>query len=337
MKRGNMKVKSTSKNLLFSWNSIIGFFRSHEIAGPFLALIVLVIASASVSPQFLTLQNQMVILLMYIPLALLALGEAMIILMGSIDLSPGSVMGLVEVATAYIIVYSGIPIEYAILIGLGIGTLCGFINGILITKAKLPSFVVTLAMLLGARGVLFILTGGYSVAGKELYKLGVLIKPIAYIPYVPLYTWLFIPIVLIYYILLRKTTLGLYIYAIGGNEDAIRVSGVNADAIKTIAFTLAGFLYAVSGIFVLGQLQSGYTYIGQGYELNAIASCVLGGISLAGGSGNPFSPLIGALTLTLIQNILILLGVNPYYQWVITAIVLVAAGVPLTRGLRYAK
>lgn len=309
-------------------------FQVHELVGPLVALIALFIASSALSPYFLTAQNQVVLLLMYVPLAVLALGEALIILMGSIDLSPGSVMGLVTISTAYLIVYMNVPLNYAILLGLAIGTLCGFINGVLVTKAKLPSFVVTLSMLLAGRGIIFILTGGYSITGGELPRLGVLVKPVYSLP---LLTWIFVAIIPLYYVLLRRTTIGLYIYGIGGNEEAIRVSGVNADLIKIVAFSIAGFLYAVSGIFVLGQLQSAYAYIGQGYELNAIASCVLGGISLAGGAGSPFSPLIGAYILTLIQNILVLLGVNPYYHWVITAVVLVAAGAALTRGIKFAK
>lgn len=309
-------------------------FQTYELLGPFLALIILFTASGVLSPYFFTLQNQVVLMLMYVPLALLAMGETLIILMGSIDLSPGSVMGLVTVATAYIVVYMGVPLDYAIVLGLGIGVLSGFINGVLVTKARLPSFVVTLATLLGGRGIIFILTGGYSITGGALPSLNVLIQSFYSLP---LLVWIFIAIIPPYYLLLRRTTLGLYIYGIGGNEEAVRVSGVNADIIKIIAFSLAGLFYALSGIFVLAQLQSAYAYIGQGYELNAIASCVLGGISLAGGIGSPFSPLIGAYMLTLIQNILILLGINPYYQWVITAVILVIAGAALTRGIRFAK
>ncbi|MEM1683437.1 MAG: ABC transporter permease [Desulfurococcaceae archaeon] len=307
---------------------------THELAGPLTALVILFIVSSILSPHFLTFHNQIVLLLMYVPLATLALGETLIILMGSIDLSPGSVMGLVAVGTAYLIVYMKMPVHYAVIFGILIGLLCGFINGVLVTKAKLPSFVTTLSMLLAARGVIFIVTGGYSITGGDLTRLGVLVRSFYSLP---LLVWIFIFLTPIYYFLLKRTTIGLYIYAIGGNEEAVRVSGVNANIVKITAFTLASLFYAISGLFVLGQLQSGYSYIGQGYELNAIASCVLGGISLAGGSGSPLDPLVGAYILTLLQNILILLGINPYYQWVLTAVVLVAAGAALTRGIRYAK
>lgn len=323
-----------SVNAKAIFNKFKKILYTHELAGPLTALVILFIASSALSPHFLTFHNQIVLLLMYVPLATLALGEALIILMGSIDLSPGSVMGLVAVGTAYLIVYMKTPVHYALVFGILMGLLCGFLNGVLVTKAKLPSFVTTLSMLLAARGVIFIVTGGYSITGGELPRLGVLVRSFYSLP---LLVWIFIALIPVYYFLLKRTTVGLYIYAIGGNEEAVRVSGVNADATKILAFSLAGLFYSISGLFVLGQLQSGYSYIGQGYELNAIASCVLGGISLAGGSGSPLGPLVGAYILTLLQNILILLGINPYYQWVLTAVVLVAAGAALTRGIRYAK
>ena len=174
----------------------------------------------------------------------------------------------------------------------------------------------------------------YSISGPILSSLEVLLYEVLSIPII---IWMLIPITLLYYLLLRRTSFGMLIYAIGGNEEAVRLMGLNADRVKIAAFALAGFFYALSGLSVLAQLRSGYSYIGYGYELNAIASCVLGGISLAGGVGSPLSPIIGAYILTLISNILVLLGVNPYYQWVVTGIVLVAAGAALTRGVRYAK
>jgi len=314
--------------------SIKEVFSRHELAGPLIAAITLFAASASISPYFLTFQNQRVVLLMLTPYVLLALGESIIILMGSIDLSPGSVMGLTAVVIGYFMVFMNMPLSLAVVLGLGIGALIGAINGILITKAKLPSFVVTLATLLAGRGMSYILTAGYSISGPRLTALGILLYEVFSIP---IMIWILIPIILLYYLLLRRTSFGALIYAIGGNEEAVRLMGLNADNIKIIAFTLAGFFYALSGLVVLAQLRSAWSYIGYGYELTAIASCVLGGISLAGGMGSPLSPIIGAYILTLISNILILLGVNPYYQWVVTGIVLTIAGAALTRGIRYAK
>jgi len=314
--------------------SIREVFSRHELAGPLIAAIALFVISASISPYFLTLQNQRVVLLMLTPLALLALGESIIILMGSIDLSPGSVMGLVAIIIAYFMVFMNMSPLLAVFLGLGIGTLIGAINGILVTKAKLPSFVVTLATLLAGRGMIFILTAGYSISGPSLAALGVLLHEIFSIPMI---IWMLIPIAIFYYLLLRKTSFSALIYAIGGNEEAVRLMGLNADTVKIVAFALAGFFYSLSGLTVLAQLRSGYSYIGYGYELNAIASCVLGGISLAGGMGSPLAPIVGAYILTLISNILILLGVNPYYQWVVTGMILMAAGAALTRGVRYVK
>ncbi len=324
-------AKNNVKRYLSSLSTLI---KTNELAGPLIALVLLYIASAVLSSRFLTFENQIVLLLMFIQIALLALGEAPIIMMGSIDLSPGSVMGLVAVSTAYMIVFMNIPPNIAVALGLLIGFLTGLLNGLLVTKAKLPSFVVTLAVLLAGRGLIYIITGGYSITGGELYELGFLINRYFGIPLV---IWLLLPIIIVYYYFLKYTTIGLYIYAIGGNEEAVRIAGVNADLVKILTFSIAGLLYGIGGIFILGQLQSGYANIGYGYELSAIAACVLGGVSLAGGVGSPLSPVIGGLILTLIQNILILLGVNPFYQWVVTGAILVVAGAALTRGVRYTK
>ncbi len=330
--RGNRSNK-VGNLYRFSY-TLRSIFTVHELAGPLASTVMLFIVSSLISPQFLTFYNQRVLLIMFLPLALLALGEAPIIIMGSIDLSPGSIMGLVAVVIAYLIVFMKIPIVIATLLGIGLGTLIGCLNGVLVTKAKLPSFVVTLATLLAGRGMIFILTAGYSILGPELNKFGVLLEDFLMIPRI---IWSLIPIAIIYYFLLRSSSLGMLVYAIGGNEDAVRLSGLNADRIKIAIFSLAGLFYSLSGLAVLGQLRSGYSYIGYGYELNAIASCVLGGISLAGGIGSPFSPLIGAYLLTLVSNLLVLLGINPFYQWVVTGAILVVAGIALTRGIRYAK
>lgn len=304
----------------------------YEEVKPLIALIGLFIASSILSPHFLSTYNQRILLLQTAPLAMLALGESMIILMGSIDLSPGSTMALAGTVAAIIHIVYGQPLEIAILGGMATGAMVGFINGILVTKAKIPSFVATLAALVAGRGAVLILTGGQPITGLTSFR--VFTSPIIGIP---LMVWIFVFFTIVNIVLLKRTSLGLKVYSIGGNEEAARYSGINADLVKLTIFTLAGFYYSIAGLMMNARLEVAYPWTGWGYELDAIASSVLGGIQLTGGVGSPLGPALGAYILTLITNILILLGVNPYVQWVVKGAVLAIAATALTRGLRYVK
>ncbi|MET1159612.1 MAG: ABC transporter permease [Thermoprotei archaeon] len=304
----------------------------YEELKPLIAVIGLFVASAILSPHFLSSYNQRILLIQTAPLAMLALGESMIILMGSIDLSPGSVMALAGTVAAITHIYYNQPLPIAILAGLATGALTGFINGLLVTKAKIPSFVATLAALVAGRGMVLILTGGQPIVGLASFR--VFTNEVAGLPTM---VWIFIVFAAVNMLLLRRTTIGLKVYAIGGNEEAARYSGINADMIKLMIFTLAGSYYAIAGLMMNARLEVAYPWTGWGYELDAIASSVLGGIQLTGGIGSPLGPVLGAYMLTLITNILVLMGVNPYVQWVVKGIVLAVAATTLTRGLRYVK
>ncbi|RLE55650.1 MAG: ribose ABC transporter permease [Thermoprotei archaeon] len=311
---------------------ILKAFWQHEVSKPFIAFLGLFIVSAVLSPAFLTPYNQRVLALQTAPLALLAFGESMIILMGSIDLSPGSTMALAGTVAAITFVHYKQPLAIAFLAGIAIGALVGFINGLLVTKAKIPSFVATLAALVAGRGMVLILTGGQPIVGLRAF--GVLTMDIGPLPTM---VWLMFFFTVLNFFLLTYTRWGRYIYAIGGNEEAVRCSGINADLIKLMTFTLAGCYYAIAGLMMDARLEVAYPWTGWGAELDAIASSVLGGIQLTGGVGSPIGPFFGAYVLTLITNVLILMGVNPFYQWVVKGIVLVVAAIALTRGLRYVK
>ncbi len=304
----------------------------YETVKPLVALIGLFVGSSILSPHFLSIYNQRILLLQTAPLAMIALGEAMTILMGSIDLSPGSVMALAGTVAAIFHVAYGYPLVLSILAGLAMGALVGFLNGILVTKAKIPSFVVTLAALVAGRGMVLVLTGGQPIVGLTEFR--IFTSDIAGLP---LMVWIFIIFTAITYLMLKRTSLGIMVYAIGGNEEAARYSGINADAAKLLIFTLAGLYYAIAGLMMNARLEVAYPWTGWGYELDAIASAVLGGIQLIGGVGSPLGPTIGAYMLALITNVLILLGVSPYYQWVVKGVVLAIAATALTRGLKYVK
>jgi len=299
---------------------------------PLLALIALYLSSAVISSYFLSVYNQKILLLQATPLVLLALGETMIILMGSIDLSPGSTMALAGLIAALSSNYYGLDVRLSILIGLLIVDLVGLINGLAVTVAKIPSFVATLATMVGARGIVLLITGGESIYGLRGYEW---LTDERF--FVANMVWIMVVFVIVTYVLLKYTSLGLKIYAIGGNEEATRYSGINVDRVKIVTFTLAGLYYSVAGIMMDARLQAAYPWTGYGSELDAIASSVLGGIQLSGGIGSPIGSFIGAYILTLIANIMVLLGLNPYLQWVVKGFVLGAAAIALSRGLRYVK
>ncbi|MEM4491719.1 MAG: ABC transporter permease [Sulfolobales archaeon] len=319
---------STPRNL----REILGAVTKYELGGPLLALALLVAASSALSPRFLEPYNQRILLLQTAPLALIALGESMIILMGSIDLSPGSTMALAGVVSAAAFRVYGFQLHASLAIGVLVGLAVGAVNGLLVTKARIPSFVATLASLVAGRGLVLVLTEGQPIVGLSQYRV-LTIELVG----LPVMVWLFILFGAINYVLLKRTSVGLLTYAIGGNEEAVRYSGVRVDIVKLVNFSLAGGYYAIAGLMMNARLEVAYPWTGWGYELDAIASCVLGGIMLSGGVGNPLGPVVGAYMLTLLTNVLILLGVNPYLQWVVKGVVLVTAAVALTRGVRYVK
>lgn len=324
-----------ARRLLPSLNRLGGLLRGflrYELGGPLVALLALIAASSALSPRFLEPYNQRILLLQTAPLALLGLGESMIILMGSIDLSPGSTMALAGTVSAMVFTRFSYSLSVSILVGVLIGLAVGLVNGLLVTRAKIPSFVATLASLVAGRGMVLVLTEGQPIVGLSQYR--VFTEEVAGLSVM---VWLFVLFGVLNYFTLKRTSMGMLTYAIGGNEEAVRYSGVKVDTIKLINFTLAGGYYAIAGLMMNARLEVAYPWTGWGYELDAIASCVLGGIMLSGGVGSPLGPLVGAYMLTLLTNVLILLGVNPYFQWVVKGLVLVAAAVALTRGVRYVK
>jgi len=311
---------------------VLNKYRSNELFPPMITIVTLFIVSGILSPQFLTSYNQVILILQTVPLAFLALGASTIILMGSIDLSPGSVMGLTGVISAIMIKSLGIWPPISIITGILVGTLIGFINGLLVTKGKIFSFVATLATLVAGRGLILILTGGVSITGLSEFRIFSL-----QILNIPLMIWLLLLALIIHYLIIRYTTFGLMIYAIGGNEDAARYSGLKVNRVKLMAFTLAGTYYGIAGQLINARLEIAYPWAGWGYELDAIAASVLGGYQLSGGVGNPIGPLFGSYALTLLSNIFVLLGLDPYFQWVVKGVVLVAAASILGQRFRYVK
>lgn len=315
-------------------DKLIIWIKTSDLAKPLLPAIGLYIVAAFLAPQyFLSPYNQRILLMQVTPLLAIATGESLIILMGSIDLTPGSAQGVTAMTAAIVYVTTG-NFGLAILSAVLLGALIGAINGVLVTKLKIFSFVATLAGLVIWRAIDLWISGGklyYGLKDFEIFSTPIGVVPIGFI--------IMITINIIIYLLLKYTAYGRYVYAIGGNEEAVRLAGVRADLVKFTSFTLAGTLYGIGGVFIIGM--SGLAvdpWTAYGYELNAIASSVLGGTLLTGGAGHPLGVVFGAFLLTLVMNILVLLGLTQVsIQQIVTGFVLIAAATTLVRGLRYVK
>ena len=252
----------------------------------------------------------------------LALGMTLVIILGGIDLSVGALVAMIGTVTVGLIVNQGVPIFVGILMGLFLGIICGAINGGFVAFFKFPAFIVTLSMMNIARGVAYIYCGGKTtrIMDERFVKIGT--GSLGLVPVPVIYM---LVMIVIFSILLNKTKFGTYIYAIGGNREAARLSGVPIKLTEIAVFTIAGFMASFAGIVLAARMYSGQPSVGDGHELNAIAACVLGGISMSGGVGRIGGTVMGVLVMGVINNGLNLLNVSTYWQYVAKgAIILIA-------------
>jgi len=308
------------------------FLQSAE-AGAFLAVIILGIVLTTASPQFLTVSNLTFVARGFSFIAIASLGVGLVIITGGIDLSVGSIMGLSGVIAAFLSSH-GFGTVLSLSGALLVGVIMGFLNGILVAKAKLAPFIVTLGMLSIGRGLVYVVTGGWPMQG--------LTKPILFLGQgfflgLPLPVWIMIVLLIIMQIILRYTAFGWYVYSIGGNDEATRLSGVFVDRIKIGVYVISGFFASIGGIVLTARLGVGETTAGNGYELNVIAALVLGGVSLSGGMGSAVSALFGAALMGILRNGLVLLGVSSFWQQISIGTVIILAALFDQIRLKYSK
>jgi ribose transport system permease protein len=290
-------------------------------AGGLIVLLVLFGAMTLASDEFLTGDNLANLARQVAIFGIIAVGQLLVILTAGIDLSVGSVLGLTGCVTAELLVH-GTPIAIAILAGLAVGVGAGMVNGSLVAHGKLPPFIVTLGMLGIARGVVLVLTDASTVqplpgafgniANGNLLGL-------------PNLLWLFVVVVVIAAFVLRRTVFGRYIYAIGSNPESARLAGVPVTRVQVAVYAIAGLLAAVGGVLFMSRLNAGIPTAGTGYELNAIAACVIGGASLFGAKGGAFGAAAGALIVATLNNGGNLLAVNAFYLQIIIGALILAA------------
>lgn len=289
--------------------------------GPLLGLILLALVLTILSDRFLTINNLLNVTRQISINAIISVGMTLVILTGGIDLSVGSIVALTGSITAGLLV-GGQSLFTSVLIGMIVGALLGLCNGLLITRAEIPPFIATLGTMTAARGFTLVYTDGRPITGMgESFRfLGG-----GYIAGIPVPVILMVIIFVLAYIMLKKNRLGRYIYAIGGNEEAARLSGINTKKILLSVYVLGGLLAGFSGIIMASRLNSAQPTAGVSFELDAIAAVVLGGTSLSGGVGTIGGTLIGALIIGMLDNGLNLLNVSSFYQQVAKGFVILLA------------
>lgn len=301
-----------------------------------LAALALMVIALSLHPQishtFLSQDNALNVLRQISVNLCLSIGMTLVILSGGIDLSVGSVLALAGAVAAGLLKNGvalpvfGVVLQFtpfgALIAGLVVGAALGWFNGWTITRFKLPPFVATLGMLSIARGLTLLWTKGFPITGLGAgfgfigtgYWLGL-----------PMPVWVSGVLVAVFVLVTRKTRLGRYLYAIGGNERAAQLTGLNLRAIKVTVYTLGGALAGVAGLLLTARLDSATPNAGIGYELDSIAAVVIGGTSLSGGRGSVLGTVLGCLIIGVLNNGLVLLEVSPFWQQVIKGCVILAA------------
>jgi ribose transport system permease protein len=303
-------------------------------AGGLIVLLVLFGALTLASDEFLTGNNLANLARQVAIFGIIAVGQLLVILTAGIDLSVGSVLGLTGCVTAELLVH-GWNVPLGILVGLLVGIAIGAFNGALVSFAKLPPFIVTLGMLGIARGVVLVLTNASTIqplpnsfgdiANGDFLGL-------------PNLLWMFVAVVVVAAFVLRRTVFGRYVYAVGSNPESARLAGVPVTAVLIAVYAISGFLAAVGGVLFMSRLNAGIPTAGTGYELNAIAACVIGGASLFGAKGGAFGAAAGALIVGTLNNGGNLLAVNAFYlQIIIGGLILVAVFFDQWQGRQRAK
>jgi ribose/xylose/arabinose/galactoside ABC-type transport system permease subunit len=273
------------------------------------------------TPHFLTISNLLNITQQTSINAIIAVGMTFVIIAAGIDLSVGSIMAFSGVVLASAL-NAGIPLPLALLIGLGVGLLCGVVNGVLITYGNLPPFISTLGMMSVARGAALLYTDGRPISGfSEDFRF----LATGEILSIPMPVIIMGVVYIIGYFVLSHTKVGRYTYAMGGNEEAATLSGINIKLYKTMVYGLCGLLSGVAAIILTARLNSAQPIAGIMYELDAIAATVIGGTSLMGGEGRIVGTLIGALIMGVLRNGLNLLGVSSFVQQTVIGSVIIIA------------
>jgi ribose transport system permease protein len=307
-----------------------GGIAAQQMLWAFASLIVLLVFFSLASPNFLQTSNILAVLQATAVNGVLAIAVTMIIITGGIDLSIGTLMTFTAVTAGVVLTNWGLPLPAGILAAIGMGAFCGFVSGTLVTRMRIPPFIATLGMMLILKGLSLVVSGTKPIyfndtPGYTQIAQGSLVS--AVLPGVPVPNGVLILFVVAIFQawVLNRTLLGRYCFAMGSNEEAVRLSGVDTRAWKTAIYALGGAICGIAGLLISSRLNSAQPALGLGYELDAIAAVVIGGTSLAGGRGTILGTVIGALIMAVLLNGLRIMSVAQEWQTVVTGLIIIAA------------
>ena len=286
-------------------------------------LVIMVVSLSLLQPVFLTPNNILSVGRQMFSNICLSLGMTFVIIIGGIDLSVGAIVALSGITSVGLVINGGWAVAPAVIVGILLGTSCGIINGCITSWLKVPAFIVTMAMMNVARGAAQVYTGGTAIriqSVEAFTQLGV--GRLFNVPYQIYYA---VILIIIASILLNRTKFGTYVYAAGGNRLAARLSGIKTERIERITYAISGTMAGITGVILSARMYSAQPSVGDGLELDAIAACVLGGVSMSGGMGRISGTIIGAVIIGLINNGLNLMGVDSNWQLVAKGVIILLA------------
>lgn len=312
MKNGDIK----------SSNHFINALKKSNMTAIGAVLIAMVVVASVSSKYFLDSYNLQSLIRDLAFIGMIGIAQSLLLLVGELDLSVGKIATLCGIIGGLMMVNGGINPYVAFLIAVLLGGVLGLINGLIITKLRLNSMVVTIGMTGVYGGINLVITKGKAVTGipESIYVLGK--GSVAGIP-IPFIFTLVVLVLIIF--LVKKTMTGRYIYAIGSNREAAKILGIQVDKIRLIIYCIVGLISALAGLLYVARLGSAQSSIGEDWPMNSIAASVIGGVALTGGIGNPAGALIGSAIIAVIQNMIVLLGVNVYWQSAVSGFIVVIA------------
>ena len=314
-----MQETSLQKKPGFLYRISHSYYKPEIFAG--VGLVALSVILSFATPYFLN-SNNLINLARQISLyAIIASGMTFVILTGGIDLSVGSIVAVTGTFAAGFM-KSGMPVSLSVLLGLLIAVVFGVFNGLVISNTRIPPIIVTLSTMSVGRGAALLYSNGYPISGlpSTFTSFGR-----GYLGPLPIPVYVMVAIFILTYIVITNTRFGRYVYALGGSEETVRLSGIAVKKIKTLVYAISGLLAGISGLLLASRLGSGQPLAGDGWELDAIAAVVVGGTDIAGGRGTIIGTIIGAFIIGVLNNGLNLLNVSPYLQLVVKGFVIIGA------------
>ena len=321
-----IQEKDQKQNAAVEQNEKVPFYKNSQFwksTGIFWALVILIIIMAFSQPAFLTKPNLINILKQASITGILAIGLTLVLLTGGIDLSVGSVLAVACMAAAFLTQDALVfPVIMAFIAGIGVGAVFGLLNGFGIAYIGFAPFIMTMATLSAARGIALV-----STNNRPIFNLSRTFIDVSNSIYfgLPSLVYYFLIVSVLAYILTKKTVFGKWIYAVGGNQIAAKYSGINVEKVKLIIYMIMGSLSGLTGVLMASRITSGNPTVGEGYELDAIAACVIGGVSMSGGAGSVIGTVIGVLILGVISNGFDILGISSNYQRIMKGLVILLA------------